>query len=137
MRVVLDTNVLISGILRDSIVKEILISECFDFFIPEYALEEVSKYEKELIKKAGISERDFNLLKQLLLENIEIVPDEIVRPYMEKAMKIMEAIDIKDSPFLACAFAIDASGIWSFDKGFLNQDKVKIFSAKEMAEHVY
>ncbi len=137
MRIVLDTNVFISGILRDSIVKEILVSDSFDFFMPEYALEEVSKYEKELIEKAGISEGNFNLLKQLLLENIEIVPEEIIKPYLEKAIKIMETIDIKDSPFLACAFAINASGIWSFDKDFLNQDKVRVFSIKEMIGYIY
>ena len=38
MKIVIDTNVLMAGILKDSIVRKILLSDNFYFFIPEHGI---------------------------------------------------------------------------------------------------
>src|SRR3989338_7846149 len=40
--------------------------------------------------------------------------------------------DSKDSPYLACCLATKADGIWSHDPHFLEQDKLRIFTNKNL-----
>ncbi len=136
MRIVIDTNVLMAGLLKDSIVRKILVSEKINFFIPDYALKEVYKYKKELCIKSGYTQKEFDYLVNLLLENIKIVPLKILKKYMIKAEEIMRGIDIKDSPFIATSFSINADGIWSFDKDFLEQKEIRVFHIKELLRYI-
>jgi len=67
-----------------------------------------------------------------LLENIELVPFEQIKRYIEIAEKIKNSIDIKDAPFIATSLAIEADGIWSFDKDFTLQSKIKVFTTTDI-----
>ena len=133
MKVVIDTNILIASILKDSIVRKILLSENIDFFTPEHGITEINKYKDEIITKAEISSEDFEILLAILLENIEILPQELIQSKMNEAKKIMDIIDSKDTPFIAAALALPADGIWTFDADFNKQKEVKTFSTKELA----
>src|SRR3989344_3997318 len=101
MKIVIDTNVFMAGLLKDSEVRRLLIDENINFFLPEYAINEVEKYKTELCNKSGYSEEDFESMISFLLENIEIVAFEQIKMYIEIAEKIMNSIDIKDAPFIA------------------------------------
>ena len=129
----IDTNVLIAGLLRESIVREILLSENIKFFLPDYSLIEINKYKKDLCEKSDYSEEEFDLMLECLLENIELIPKEEIKGYMEEAKEVMKNIDIKDSSFIATCFSTSSDGIWTFDSHFNQQDKVRIFSTKELA----
>ena len=131
MRIVIDTNVLMAGLLKDSVVRKILVLSGNEFFLPEFAIEEIKKYEDELLEKSGYDRKEFKLIVNNLLENLRIVPKNRLQEYMIEAEEIMKDIDIKDSSFIACALAIDADGIWSFDKHFKKQDKVIVFDIKD------
>ena len=63
--------------------------------------------------KTDRSKEAFAQYLDLLKEEIEIIPHNIIIPYIEKAEKISP--DPKDSVYLACALATD-SKIWSNDK---------------------
>ncbi|MEK6895447.1 MAG: PIN domain-containing protein [Nanoarchaeota archaeon] len=136
MKIVIDTNVLMAGLLKDSIVRIILSSENIKFFLPEYSINEIKKHEKELIEKSGYDKEELDALMNLLLENIDLVPQQEIRGYMKKAESIMKDIDIKDSSFIATAMAIKADGILSFDKHFLLQKIIKIFNVKELMDKI-
>ena len=129
---VIDTNVFMAGLLKDSEVRRLLIDENINFFLPEYAINEVEKYKTELCNKSGYSEEDLESMISFLLENIEIVPFEQIKRYIEIAEKIMNSIDIKDAPFIATSLAIKADGIWSFDKDFTLQSKIKVFTTTDI-----
>jgi len=45
MRLVLDTNILIAALIKDSLTRNILFLPDFEFLVPEYALEEVNRTE--------------------------------------------------------------------------------------------
>lgn len=134
MKVVIDTNVFMAGLISDSVVRRLLVSGKATFYLPEFALEEVEKYKEDLKEKSGCSEGDFQKLKELLLEGIITVPKGLTKKHMKEAIKIMENIDKKDSVFIACALAISADGILSFDKDFLRQKRVKCFGVKEFID---
>lgn len=137
MKVVIDTNVLMAGLLKESLVREILINEDIDFFLPEFSLSEIRKYKQELMKKSGYGKEEFEAMISYLLENIEIVPKEEIKACMKKAEEIMKDIDIKDASFIALCFAVNADGIWSFDRHFLQQKSVKVFGTKELQNWLF
>ena len=46
---------------------------------------------------------------------------------MDEALVIMGEIDEKDTQFIALALAINNDGIWSNDRHFDKQEKIKIY----------
>ena len=135
MKIVIDTNILMAGLLKDSTVRRLLVSKKIDFFIPSYAVSEIRKYKNYLLKKSRCNKEDFEFLLNSLLENIKIVPEELIKPHIAQADFIMKDIDLNDSIFIATYFAVDADGIWSFDKHFKEQKEIKIFNINEIIKN--
>src|SRR3989338_4651185 len=132
MKVVLDTNVVMAGLLKDSIVREILLFSSVSFFLPELALKELEKYKVDLCEKSGYSSEEFDLLVHSLLKKINLVSEAQMREYMFKADSIMKDIDAKDSSFIAAALAVNADGIFSFYEHFKKQNEIKVFGTKDL-----
>jgi len=132
MRLVIDTNVFMAGLLKDSIVRKVLSSENIQFFIPEHALDELEKHKNTLIKKANINAAEFDEMVSLLLENIELVPESKIKAKFNEAEDVMKDIDIKDSPFMAAVLSIECDGLLTFDEHFQKQNKIKIFKIKDL-----
>lgn len=132
MKIVIDTNVLMVALLKDSIIRKILSSDKIQFFLPEHALNEVEKYKEALSEKSNLSFDKIDELLNLVMENIEIIPKENIKGYIREAEKIMKNIDIKDSPFIAAALSTKSDGIFSFDNDFKKQTRVKVFSSSEI-----
>jgi len=63
---------------------------------------------------------------------LKVVKKTKIKSYMKKAEEIMKDIDIDDSSFIATCFSINADGIFSFDKHFKKQNKVKVFEIKDI-----
>ena len=132
MRLVIDTNVFMAGLLKDSIVRKVLSSENIQFFIPEHALDELEKHKNTLIKKVNINVAEFDEMVSLLLENIEAVPESKIKAKFKEAEAVMKDIDIKDSPFIATVLSIECDGLLTFDEHFQKQNKIKIFKIKDL-----
>ena len=132
MRLVIDTNVFMAGLLKDSIVRKVLSSENIQFFIPEHALDELEKHKNTLIKKVNINVAEFDEMVSLLLENIELVPESKIKAKFNEAEDVMKDIDIKDSPFMAAVLSIECDGLLTFDEHFQKQNKIKIFKIKDL-----
>src|SRR3989338_7872467 len=132
MKLVIDTNVFMAGLVKDSIVRKVLSSENIQFFIPEHALNELEKHKNTLIKKANINVAEFDEMVSLLLENIEVVPESKIKVKFKEAEAVMKDIDIKDSPFIATVLSIECDGLLTFDEHFQKQNKIKIFKIKDL-----
>lgn len=132
MRVVIDTNVLMAGLLKDSVVRTVLLSRNISFFLPEHALSEIKKHENELLTKSGYHKGELKFLLNSLLQNIKVVPQKMIKNFMEKAELIMKDIDIKDSSFIATALVIKADGIWSYDNHFKEQNVIPVLDIKDL-----
>jgi len=89
MRLIVDTNILISSLIKDSITREILLLPFMDFYLPEFALEEVEAHKTKISKLSGLSRDEIDFFLDLLLENISIVPARTIRPYLKEAEKII------------------------------------------------
>lgn len=130
MKIVIDSNRIIASLIKDSYSRDILFNKMFEFYYPESGLKEIEKYNDEIISKADITEEEFHLLSSMLFEQIKIAKME---DYEDELIEFENLISDKtDIPFLALAEAINADGIWTDDKHFLEQDKIRIFSTKKM-----
>ncbi len=132
MKLIIDTNILISSLLKDSTTREILLNESLNFYLPEIVLSEVNKYLPYIIQKSELSEEEIKKLLNTLLENLILVPIDEYEKKMDEGMKIIGNIDEKDIQFIALALSIENDGIWSNDKHFEKQKKIKVFKAVDI-----
>ena len=131
MKLVIDTNIIISALIKDGISRRIIVSPLIHFVTPEYTLQEISKYEKLICKKAKLNHDEFKLLLNLIFENITIIPKKEYKAFLSPAKKSTE--DINDIAFIALCLALKVDGIWSDDYHFKTQKDVIIYRTKELA----
>jgi len=132
MIVILDANVFVSALLRDSETRRILISSDDVFLFPEIILEEIEGNRDELLKKSGLTNEEFDGLINRLLNYVSVISLDVLLPYRDEAYKVIGEIDVKDVPYIAAALAFDGSVIWSNDRHFEKQARIKVFKTKDM-----
>lgn len=61
MKLVVDTNILFKALIKSSKVRALLLNPNHQFYVPEYALEEVEKHRPLLKEKTELSEAEVKL----------------------------------------------------------------------------
>jgi len=136
MRLVVDTSILISSLIKQSVTREILLLPFMKFYLPEYALEEIEVHKPKISRLSGLSFDEIDILLNSLLDNISIVPAQTIRPYLKKAERIIGGIDPGDIPFVALALAVENDGIWSNDKHFKAIKHIKVWKTSDLLSHL-
>ena len=132
MKIVLDTNILISALIKDSITRKIIFESNSEFYYPETSLHELRKHKNLILQKSGMNEKELEELLDKIFSHIKIVSEENIKKHIAEANKLIGEIDINDVVFLATALSVSDSVIWSDDKHFEKQDKVKVLKTKDM-----
>ena len=133
MKILIDTNIVIAALIRNNKAREIILSGKFELFSPDFVLEEVNKYKKEICEKAQISDDVFEMITEIIFEKINIIPKEEYDKFIEKSREIMKE-DIKDIPYVACYFSLKCDAIWTNDRDFSGKTELKIISTKELLD---
>jgi predicted nucleic acid-binding protein len=136
VRLVLDTNILIAALIKDSLTREILLHPGFEFIVPEYALEEIGRHMSKIAKCARLDREEVDLLLRILLESVTVVPFEKIAPFIEEADELIGANGPDDVPFVALALAVENDGIWSNDRAFGNLQGITVWRTADMKEFV-
>jgi len=91
MKLVIDTNRLAAALIKSSVTREIILSDKFDLYSPDYILTEIDKNRDFLIKKAKITKKEFEEILLTLLNHIHLIPFEEfeskLRFYLESTNK--------------------------------------------------
>ena len=132
MKVILDVNVILSALIRDSTTRKIILNSEFDLYFPEPSLHKIRKYKSYILEKSGLIEEEYDKIIATLFKYIKLVPTEEIEKNWHEAKKIMEHIDPEDVVFVATALSISDSVIWSDDRHFEKQDKVKVLKTEDM-----
>ncbi|MBI2147401.1 PIN domain-containing protein [Candidatus Woesearchaeota archaeon] len=133
MRIVIDSNILLAALIKDSATRKIILKYGGSFLFPEIIFEEVEKYKPDLLRKSGMDEKEFNELFGVLLRKVMIVPTEILSLYYDESEKLARIAESpEDQLFFACAMAYPDTVIWSNDKRLKKQTVVKIITTGEM-----
>lgn len=129
-RYVVDTTILVSWLLDPSkLTGRIVRSLELELFTPYKAVDELWKHQRDW------SRRRPNIDLQRFMDSIAYyVKIEMVDQdsgEMKEASSMMERIDPDDSEFVALALKLNAT-IWSHDKHFLEQNRVEVFSSRNI-----
>jgi len=114
VKLVVDTSILISALLKKSTVRELLLNPLFEFYVPEHCIEEIERHVNEISKRSGLSVENVYLLLGVLLASVQVV----------SAKSIV--------PFIALALSFPNDGIWTEDKHFLEQNRVKVWRTRDL-----
>ncbi|MBU0591538.1 hypothetical protein KKF81_02910 [Candidatus Micrarchaeota archaeon] len=133
MKLVVDTNRIIPALGRHGVSRKIITHFKGELITIGFSIEELMAHKKEILKKAQISETDLEMILEKLFSKLIVLDDWIIEEYMDQAKEIMERIDSTDVPFIAAALATQSS-IWSDDKHFKKQNKIKVLTTKELIE---
>ena len=136
MDIVVDTNIIISALLKDSKIREIIVSSKDKLLVPEITFQEIEDHKNELIEKSELSEEEFNILILKLKEYLTIVPNEKLVIYWKEAESIIGNIDEDDIFIIASSLANNNCPIWSNDKHFQMQSTIRIFNTEEMIKRI-
>jgi len=134
LKLVVNANVLFASMIKENLTAELLLSDKLSLFAPEFLFDEFKKYEVYILEKTNRSKEDFEQFLDILMEVIEIIPKNMITPFIEKVEKVSP--DPKDTVYLACALVID-SKIWSNDKKLKEgQKEIEVITTEELIKEV-
>ena len=134
MKLVVNANVLFASMIKENLTAELLLSDKLSLFAPEFLFDEFKKYEVYILEKTNRSKEDFEQFLDILMEVIEIIPKNMITPFIEKVEKVSP--DPKDTVYLACTLVID-SKIWSNDKKLKEgQKEIEVITTEELIKEV-
>jgi predicted nucleic acid-binding protein len=148
MKVVVDTNIVFSGILNaNSRIGELLIKskDYFSFYSVDNLKRELEKHKGKIIKIANYSEDEYFEARELAISKIKFIRDTLLpKDTLLEAETLLQDIDIDDTIFLALSIHFNAK-LWTGDlelikglekKGFLNtittKDLFEVYLKKEI-----
>lgn len=133
MELAIDTNIVFSAIVKDSLTRFLLCNPNLVLYAPETLISELDKHREEITEKSGLNEKRWRELTGILLSKIRLVPKEEIAPFIKDALEFSP--DREDAPFLALCLAMGIP-LWSNDKALKQQSVIKVFSTKELAGKV-
>ena len=136
MILILNTGILISSLIKDSVTRQILLLPSMKFYLPEYALEEIEAHKMKISRLSRLSTDEIDILLNLLLENTSIILSQTIQPYLSEAEVMIGRIDPNDIPFLALALATENDGIWSNDRHFEAIKQIKIWKTSDLLKYL-
>jgi len=129
MQLVVDTNIVVSAVLRASLTRALLLRPDLNLLSPEMLKEEFEKHRNELIEKSGLSKEQFDKATELVFMNIRILPRQVYAGFELEAKEI--APDKDDYPFFAAALSIGCP-IWTNEKRLKKQEKIIVYNTEEI-----
>ena len=133
MLIVVDANRIFSALLTKGKAFDIFLTNHlirkFDFIAPEYLFLEIGKHIGEIVKRCKLSKDELGEVFEFMKKQIIIISSKEFFEYKNDAVKISP--HKKDVPYFALALAFNAA-IWSDERAFKKQNKVKIFSTEEL-----
>ena len=132
MKIIVDTNIVFSGILNSSSkIGKILINskDHFQFYSCEYLREEILRHRNKLLKLTKLSDNDLSELENLITKNITFINESLLpKELLQKTQILLENIDPDDTPFVALTKHLEGK-LWTGDKQLYNGLKVKRFKS--------
>ncbi len=136
IRAVIDTNILMSALIKDTNYSvKLLKSEFLDLYYPEDGLSEIEYFRDYIISKRDRTSqiKSFDYALKFILESVHVIPLELYSSSFKDAYEIMKNIDEKDTPFLALALQLKCP-VWSNDKHFKKQSITEVYTTEKISK---
>ena len=132
MKLVLDTNIIISALIKKSLTRFLILNSPYDLFLPEFSFTEIKKHLPIIERKSKLSKQNIFCAMKILLRNIKIISADKLVKFHDEAYRIIGKIDEDDTEFIAAALFLKDSIIWSDDAHFKKQKKIMVLNTKEI-----
>lgn len=123
-RLVVDANRVYSAILKDGETRRAMMNTGAVLFAPRFLRWEIERHKEQIVRRTKGRPEDVDAILAVLYRRIAWLSDDELRPHLAAAEAALGPTDSKDVPYLACALAVAADGIWSHDLDFDKQDLV-------------
>jgi len=70
MRLIVDSNEIISALIKHGMTRTIITSDTIEFYSLEYVIDEIRKYMNYIVEKTDMNKREVELLFRLFMQNI-------------------------------------------------------------------
>ena len=131
MKLVVDANILIAGLLKNGITRELMLNRNINLYTSEYIFEELFNHLDEISKKAGMNKNEFKDMTEILIveSDLKNITKNEVQSFTDLANSISP--DADDALYFATALKLNCA-IWSNDKQLKNQKHVKVYSTHDL-----
>ncbi len=126
MKLVIDTNIIISALIRGGITRKMLLFPGIKLVTPEITFKEIENHIGIISTKSKLPEDDIKQMLDVLIRNIETIPESRWWKHYTQAENLIGKKDPNDVPFIAVAFALNVDGIWLNDRDFEFQSQFKV-----------
>ena len=133
MKLVIDTNIIISALIREGLTRKMLLFPGIKLVTPEITFNEIENHIGIISIKSKLPKDDIQQILYVLFKNIETIPESRWWNHYTQAEKMIGNKDPKDVPFIAVAIALTVDGIWSNDRDFESQSLFKVWKTTELA----
>ena len=113
---VLDTNKALSSLMRDGLVRRLILYPTIELYAPGYLTEEINEHKSDILKK--VPEEFFRLMMDELKRKLIVVKADELLLSRDEAMRIAQEFDEDDWPFVAVALKLGIP-IWTNDKALI------------------
>ena len=131
MELVVDANILVSGLIKDGITRELMLNNDIDLYTSDFIFIELFKHIKEIAKKADMAINEFIDMAEILIveSGLKTITIDEIRSFIDTANKISP--DIDDALYFSVSLKLNCA-IWSNDKELKNQNHVKVYSTSDL-----
>lgn len=135
MKIILDANIIIAGLMGSRGTIVILTSQNHSFYAPQKIVDEIRKYKEEICRKINQTSEEFELNYKALLAFVNLLDLTEYAAFIDEAKKAIGERDINDIDYLACSLMLKADFIWSNDKDFkIIQNIIPVKTTTEFIE---
>ena len=121
LKLVVDTNIVMAALIApNGSTRELLFSDGLDLYAPNQLLDELKRYENDILQKSKLTHEEYLVLLELLQQIIHFTDQNQFEPFVELVSK--NCPDPNDVEFLALAISLNCP-LWTNDKK-LSQQKV-------------
>ena len=133
MKLIIDANIIFSFLIKPNFTRRIILLENHELYTPEFVVIELFNHISELEDKTSLNrEVLLEIFKELFNSNIiRVIKYNNYKIFIDEAESISP--DPYDIDYFALALKFDCA-IWSNDKKLKQQNKIKIFSTKELLQ---
>lgn len=129
MKIVIDTNIVVSLLISPGKPLDLFFNEELDLFAPKLLFIEIEQNKEEIIRKSRCDEEEIETLLRLIRQRINVVPEEEFVSLIDLAVK--NCPDPKDITYFALALYLKCP-LWSNEKKLKEQNEVTVYATHDL-----
>ena len=132
LKLVVDANILFTGLIGKGVTKALLFSDNLELFAPEFLFDELKEHKYRIESISSLSTENIEQLVNNLEDTIKTIEKSEFEEFLDEANKLIS--DPDDTEYLALSLALNKCPIWSNDPHFKEQSAVQVFTTDELVK---